>query len=288
MMRRRTILSLTAWSVASAACGGEAKESEAAAALGLAPAFEVVDRDTAQIRGGMPEGVKVLVKRMPGDPLGARLELQTAIKAARDNVDTLRVAKSTFFSFADTSGVVLRSEIDPDRLVDQNILSAFPALKAALDPKSGLGEAYGPMEVLRGVKRGDDTAWVVAHPVVDGEGKTKGLFLTGWSFRLYARVVQDAVRAKYTELAKDKDNKKTPLVYAYFAKGLGSDAKAYGEPEAPDSLADHVAKLDVVKASASADFVTSADVDGRVFGIAARKAPALGDDAAIVIVASVY
>lgn len=289
-MQRRALLTgaiagslLVAFSALSG-CDGEAKAAQAAANEGLTSAMEVVERDTAQLRSGMPEGVKVLQKRMPGDPLAARLELQNAIKAARENTDNLAIAKSTFFSFADVDGKVLRSEIDPDRLVDQNILTAYPDLKRALEPNSGLIEAYGPMEALRGVKRGEDTAWVVAHRAVDAEGKLKGLFLSGWSFRFYAGVIQNAVRAKFTEAAKTKDNKKVPVIYAYVVKG----ALAYGEPDAPETLAEHVSKLDVLKLTEAGDYSSSAVIEKRTFGFAGRRAPALGPDAAVVIVASVF
>jgi hypothetical protein len=298
MLRRHALVALavlTTGASLTVGCTDEGQASQAAASEVIDAAIEAIDRDTEQLRKGMPEGVKVLVKRMPDDPQGSRLELQTAIKSARENTDKLAVAKSTFFSFVDLDGKVLRSEIDPDRLVDQNILQAFPPLTKALDPKSGVVEAFGSMDALRGVKRGDDLAWVVAHPVVDTTGKTKGLFVSGFSFRLYAGLLQGAVRARATEKAKDKASKKVPLFYAFLVKGgtaYGGIEPAVGpqgvEVAAPDVLAEHLTKQDLAAKTASADFASTVEVEKRKFGFVARRAPALGEDAVVVVVASVF
>ncbi len=286
MIHRRTLLSLPlALPFAGGlGCTDLGKASEEAAFGAIDFGLELLRRDVDQVRKGLPEGVKVFEKRMPADPLGGRLELQTAIKAARENVDNLQFAKSTFFSFATPDGLVLRSEIDPDRLVDKNVLKAFPDLKKALEPNAGLVEAYGEMEELRGVKQGPDLAWIVAHAVTGADGAVKGLFLSGWSFRLYARVVQEGVRAKLMEATKDKENKKVPLVYTYLLKNNG----AYGDPDAPDVNAEHLVKLEVGSKSQGADFRTHLEIEKRAFGIGAKKAPELGEGAALAVVASVF
>jgi hypothetical protein len=293
-MLRRHLLALV-FALSLSACTDEGQASQAAAAEVVDAAIEVIDRDTDQLRKGMPEGVKVLAKRMPDDPQGSRLELQTAIKAARENTEKLAVAKSTFFSFADLDGKVLRSEIDPDRLVDQNVFQAFPTLSKAIDPTSGLVEAYGSMEALRGVKRGEDLAWIVAHPVLDASGKTKGVFVSGFSFRLYAGLIQGAVRARATEKAKDKPSKKVPLFYAFLVKGgtaYGGIEPAAGpqgsEVAAPDVLAEYLTKQDLAAKTASGDFAATVELEKRKFGFVARRAPALGEDAVVVVVASVF
>jgi len=286
---RRTFLTTASLSVLTlgVGCDDSAKRSEAAALAAVDAAMPLIERDTAQVRTGMPAGLPVLLKRMPDDPLGKRQELQEAIKAARGNVDDLAHAKSTFFSFASPDGVVLRSEIDPDRLVDQNIVTSYPDLAKALDPKAGLVEAYGPMDALRGVKKGDDIAWVVALGVPGaegGDGKPRGLFLTGWSMRLYARSIESQVRTKMTETSKEKGDKTVPLVYVYIVKGKG----AYGDPDSPESNGAKLVEIDVIGKTAGGDFKTHMDIDGHVFGIAARRCKAFGDDAAVAVVASVY
>lgn len=266
-------------------CADDGKASQAAAIAAVDIALGLVERDVSQVRAGMPEGAKLLATRLPGD-LGSRAEVQTAIKATREKIDNLSFAKSTFFSFASPEGVVLRSEIDPDRFVDQNAIKAFPELAKALEPNAGLAEAYGELEALRGVKKGPDLAWIVAAAVPGGEGgKPRGLFLTGWSMRLYARLLQDSTRAKLAESSKDKESKQIPLIYVYVLKGKG----AYGDPDAPDLNAEELVKLDLVgQLGAAPEVKLSKEIEKRVFGIAAKKVPQFGDDAAIAVVANVF
>lgn len=286
MLRRQSLfaLSLPFLLCGLASCSDDGKASQAIALEAVDIALGLVDRDVNQVRGGMPEGAKLLAKKLPGD-LGSRAEVQTAIKASREKIDNLAFAKSTFFSFTSPEGVVLRSEIDPDRFVDQNVLKAFPDLAKALEPKAGLVEAYGELEALRGVKRGPDVAWIVAHQVPGDDGKVRGLFVTGWSMRLYARLLQESVRSKLADNAKDKTNKQIPLVYVYVIKGKG----AYGDPDAPDLNAEELVKLNVVDELAKApEFKVSKELEKRMFGIAAKKAPQFGDDAAIAVVCNVF
>jgi hypothetical protein len=141
------------------------------------------------------------------------------------------------------------------------------------------------MDALRGVKRGPDVAWVVAMGVPGADdGKARGIYLTGWSMRLYARGLEAQVRSKMGDISKERGDKTVPLAYAYVVKGK----VAYGDPDAPDVNAEKLVELDVVAKSQGGDFKTHLEIEGRVFGVAARKCPALGDDAAIAIVASVY
>lgn len=285
MVRRQLLalaLGLPVCSLALPACSDPAKLAQGHATPSVDSALEILARDTEQVRKGMPEGAKLLGKRMPADPLGNRAELQTAIKAARENVKDLMYAKSTFFSFATTEGVVLRSEIDPDRLVDQNVLKVYPDLKKALEPNAGLVEAYGEMDALRGVKRGNDIAWVVAHAVPGADDKPQGLFLSGWSMRLYIGFVQDAIRTKLEESTKGKSDQVE--IYLFMLKGKN----AYGHPEAPDVHMEEILKMDIVSKLGSGTFTGKAELEGKTWGVVAKKAPMFGDDAAIAAIAMTY
>lgn len=269
-------------SVFSTGCSDHAKLAQEHSSDATNMALETFTRDVEQVRKGMPEGAKILGARMPADPRGNRLELQTSIKAARDNVKDLAYAKSTFFSFAGTDGVVLRSEIDPDRLVDQNVLTVFPDLKKALEPGAGLVEAYGEMDALRGVKKGNDIAWIVAHAVPGADGKPQGLFLSGWSIRLYIGFVQDAVRSKLD--TKTKDTSEKVEAYLYLVKGSG----AYGHPDAPDVHAEELLKHDLVNKVKNGDYRAKVELEDKTWGIVAKKAPQFGDDAVIAAISTIY
>ncbi len=264
-------------------CDDSGKKSEAAAVESLDIVVPLVDRDTSQVKKGVPDGVKVLAKKLPADPTGNRMELQKAIKDSRGAVDDLAFAKVTFFAFANDAGVVLRNETDPDRLVEQNVFTAFPALEKAKDPAAGMVEAFGEMEAIRGVKKGKDIAWVVAHGV-NGDGGAKGVLVTGWSMRLYVRGIEAQLVSKLTESAKAKGQNNVPVAYVFIVKGKD----AYADPDRADSLAETVAGLDVVAKTSGGDFKAIQEIDKRQFGIAARRLPAFGDDAAIVVAASVF
>ncbi len=269
-------------SVGLAGCTDKAKLAIARSSTACDEALTLFTRDVDQIRNGMAEGAKILAKRMPADPKGSSLELQTAIKAARENVKDLSYAKSTFFSFAQLDGLVLRSEIDPDRLVGQNVVSVYPTLAKAAEPPPKLVEAWGEMDALRGVKQGNDIAWIVAHAVVGADGKVLGLFLTGFSLRLYTGFVQDEVRRRVDE--KTKDQREKSELYLFVVKGK----LAYGHPDAPEVHASEIEKRDIMSKIGGGEYSDRLELEGKTWGIAAKKAPMFGDDAAVATISTIY
>jgi hypothetical protein len=287
MRRRSFVCSLAGFSLASAVgalgCDDSGKKSEAVAVECLDILVPLIDRDAAQVRKGVPEGVKLMQKKLPADPAGSVQELQKAIKDTRGAVDDLSFAKVTFFAFASPEGVVIRNETDPDRLVEQNVFKAFPGLDKAKDPKAGVVEAYGKMEAVRGVKKGEDIAWIVAQGI-EVDGQTKGVLVTGWSMRLYIRVLEQQLVAKLTEKVKEKGQNNVPVAYVFIVKGT----EAFGDPDRADELTATISKLDVLAKTGGGDFKAAQEIEKRQFGIAARRVPALGDDAAIVVAASVF
>src|SRR4051812_40193080 len=80
----------------------------------------LVKEDVEQVRRGLPQGAKKLGLLLEPDAGNNLVSLQRSIGAARSAVKDLDVAKSTFFSFADPSGIVLRSEADPDMLAGKS------------------------------------------------------------------------------------------------------------------------------------------------------------------------
>jgi hypothetical protein len=282
-MRTFTATAFVAFaSIGSIACDDTRKVSEQAAADQIARLVPLVKEDALQVRRGLPEGAKKLGGLLEPDPGNNLASLQRTIAAARASVKDLDVAKSTFFSFADPQGVVLRSEADPDMLAGKSIFAAFPALKKAADPKSGVVEAYGPMQELRGVRNGPDTAWIVAHPVKNAEGAAVGLFVTGWSFRRFAFHLQEMAKRDLTEAAEKEKKKSVPITYVFAVKG----GSAYGAPLTPDVDAQAIEGLNLLEKTKNGPFRGSVVVTGRTFGVAAQRTPELGDDAAIAIMIS--
>jgi hypothetical protein len=252
-------------------------------------AFEEVERiapilkeDVEQIRKGLPAGAAKLAEKTDADTLGNNSALQKAIAQSRAQVKELDTAKSTFFSITDATGTVLRSEADPDMLAGKSVVAAFPSLKKALDPASGVVEAFGEMVEMRGLRTGQDLAWVAVHPMKDDKG-LKGLFVTGWSFRKYAAYLDDKAR-RHLEAASLKAEKKTvPIAYVFLFKG----AKAYGSPLlSADVNAQALEGLGLLEKTAQGPYKGNIEITGRSFGVAAQRTPELGDDAAIAVLLS--
>ena len=259
----------------------DSKAAEQKAADVVAMLAPLVKEDVAQVRRGLPEGAAKLGVLLDTDP-GANLAgLQRAIQQARGGVKDLDVAKSTFFSFADPNGVVLRSEADPDLLANNKVTATFPALAKAADPGSGVVEAFGEMDQLRGYKTGPDHQWVAAHPVKDAGGVVKGMFVTGWSFRRYAAYLQEQAKRELTERAQ-KEGKQPALVYVFTVKG----AHAYGAALTPDVDVEAIQKLDVIAKTAAGPYRGTLEITGRAYGVAATRTPDLGGDAAVAAIIS--
>jgi len=271
------------------ACSDDGAAAEEQAVWTLTQVHPLVARDVGQVRDGLPRGAELMAKHIADDPGADLAELQRRIKSARANVDDLSFSKGTFFSFTEPSGTVVRSEADPDRLVEKNILDAFPGLKKALEPGAGVVEATGAMEAMRGVRTGPDISWVAAHAVGPKPGSPqgappRGLFVTGWSYRAYAFYLEEAARRALTDEARKQEKNRTPLAYVYLAHG----GEVYGAPVSPDVNSDALRKLDVATRAKDGPYKGRMDITGRVFGVAAQRAPELGGDATLVVIATVY
>jgi hypothetical protein len=268
--------------LASAACDDGRKHAEQDAADALAKLAPVLKEDVAQVRRGLPEGAVKLGAMLDPDTLTDLLRVQKAITRTRALVPDLDVAKGTFFSYADKDGKVVRSETDPDLLADKPLFPSFPALKKAADPAGGLTEAWGEMKELRGLKSGADLVWAVAAPVKDDKGQAKGLFVTGWSLRAYARRLETSATATVREAAEKAGKKNPPLVYVFVIKGK----TAYGTPLAPDVNAQAIEALDLIGKTAAGAYRGTLEITNRGFGVAGARVPELGDDVALAVLAS--
>jgi hypothetical protein len=271
-----------ALAIASQGCEDQGKASEQKAVDEVGRLLPVVKQDVDEVRKGMPEGAKKLATLLDPDPGNNLPGLQRAITGTRSAVKDLDVAKSTFFSFADTSGVVLRSEADPDLLARKSVLTAFPELKRALDPAADNVEVFGEMAEMRGVRTGPDTTWVVAHGVKDASGKLAGMFVTGWSFRRYAYRLEDQAKRDLLEVAQKNKEKKVPIVYVFALRG----SKAYGAPVTPDVNAAAIEKLDLGAKLGSGPYRGQVEITGRTFGVAAQKTPDFAPDTGIAVMMS--
>jgi hypothetical protein len=134
---------------------------------------------------------------------------------------------------------------------------------------------------LRGFETGADMQWLVGAPVQGKDGKLKGAFVTGWSLRKYANYLEEHARRHLTQSAEDPE-KPIELLYVLLVKG----DKAFSGGMTPEVNVAAVAKLDLVKQSASGTYSTKVTVEGREFVVAARRAPVLAEDVAVVVMIS--
>lgn len=264
-----------------AGCADPAKQEQMAASV-LQKIAPIADADVAQVRRGLPEGAKKLGEHIDEEPGTNLVALQRVVRGSRVNIEDLRTSKCTFFSFADTSGVVHRSETDPDNLAQKQLFTVFPGLKKALEPNAGVVEAWGDMEEMRVTKQGPEHQWVLAHAVRDKEGKTKGLFVTGWSLRRFAQHIDMAAKDELVKAVERERKVKVPLVYVFLIK----DGKAYGGPMAPDVNAHAVESLDLPTKTQNGPFRGHVQITGRTFGVAAQKAPNIGESIVLSVVVS--
>jgi hypothetical protein len=240
---------------------------------------KVAASDVEEVRRGLPLGAQQLESFFADDKAqGDAAAAKGALDRARNRTQDLRIAKSTFFVVADKNGVILRSDLEHDALAAKNLFAAFD-LKPALTGK--YVEARGSMPEAAGVRGRSDGQWAAAIPVSKG-GEVVGLYATGWSWSAYAYRLENHVRSRVKSEAKQQKLKE-PLVYVYVVV----EKEAYGAPISPDVNAKAVKESGLMgRASGEAVVDIAQEIEGRDFGIALRRVPALGPDVAIAVLRS--
>lgn len=235
--------------------------------------------DVEEVRKGLPLGAKQLESffadaAAQGDAAAAK----EALEQARSKVQDLRTAKSTFFLLADKSGSILRSDLEHDALATKNLFSAFDLKPAA---EGHYVEARGSMPEAAGVRGRSDGQWAAATPVMKGS-EVAGIYATGWSWSAYAYRLENQLRSRVKSESQQSGSKE-PLVYVYVVV----DKDAFGAPISPEVNAKAVKDSGLMgRASGTSVADTAQEIEGRDFGIALRRVPALGADVAIAVVRS--
>jgi hypothetical protein len=235
--------------------------------------------DVEEVRQGLPLGAKQLesffAQAKAGEDAAAAKE---ALELARSRIQDLRTAKSTFFLLASPQGSILRSDLEHDALAGKNLFDAFPELRAAVGKYT---ETRGSMAEAAGVRGRSDGQWAVAIPVMKGS-EVAGVYATGWSWSAYAYRLENQLRSTVKSEAAANQTKE-PLVYVYVVV----EKEAYGAPISPDVNAKAIKDSGLMgRASGEAPVDTVQEIEGREFGIALRRVPALGADVAIAVVRS--
>jgi hypothetical protein len=260
-------------------CSKTGETSRVKAHAAVEELAKAVVADVEEVRRGLPLGAKQLESFFADDKAqGDAAAAKQALETARSHVQDLRTAKSTFFLLADNSGLILRSDQEHDALASKNLFGAFD-LKAATTGK--YVEARGSMPEAAGVRGRSDGQWTAATPVLKG-AEVSGIYATGWSWSAYAYRLENQLRSRVRSEATDAGAKE-PLVYVYVVV----EKEAYGAPISPDVNAQAVKDSGLMgRANGETVVDTAREIDGRDFGIALRRVPALGPDVAIAVVRS--
>jgi len=241
----------------------------------------IVRSDVSEVRAGMPVGEHVLesLYKTPNAPRDDLERVQRSLSRARDSVQDLRVAKSTFFALVDADGTILRSDRTPDALAGKNLWTAVPEASRVMQGK--IVETRGVVAEAAAVKSRPDGQWFTLVPIVV-ENSVRGAYVTGWSWSAYAYRLETALRDELKTQAREKSTKE-PLVYVYVVVAY----KAFGAPISPEVNAAAIVRA-VSNVHLTGEQVWSAviDITGREFALSVHAVPDFGSDAAIAVLRS--
>jgi hypothetical protein len=109
-----------------------------------------------------------------------------------------------------------------------------------------------------------------------------GIYCTGWSWSAYAYRLENQLRTTVKSEAKETQSKE-PLVYVYVVV----EKEVFGAPISPDVNAKAIKESGLMGRASGESVVDAAlEIEGREFGLALRRVPALGPDVAIAVVRS--
>ncbi len=274
------VLVLAAGTLASG-CKDRGKESAARANEDTTVLAQLVVTDVGEIERGLPLGAaKFAAMFAPGasDELKDPSVVKKKLLAVRREVPDLVVAKSTFFALADEKGIALRNDLETDVMAGSNLISIFPALAPALQGQ--FVETSGGFEQTR---QHNDRDWVAAAPVKRADGSVGGLYLTGWTYRTFARHLLESRKHDLTEALRDAGlNGQMPIEYI----GIFDQDGVYMAPLTPPVDEQALATLKLSDRTANGQASGTMNVTDRDFGWSAIRAPKLGPQAGVVVLRS--
>jgi hypothetical protein len=263
------------------ACKDQAKESAARAAQNVGDLGTLVEKDLGEIERGLPEGAKRLAPLVANgaDPHQDVAGVRRALQRARRDVMDLGVAKSTFFALADANGVAIRNDLEEDVMAGQNLFTVFPALAKA---KTAYTTTTGKFPNAS-AKNGPDEDWIAGTPVKRENGDTGAVFVTGWTYRYFARHLQESLKDRLADEAKKTGNEgKIPVFYVAVFDKTG----VYSAPLTPPVDEKALADQSLVDKTAGGPAQGTLTLTDRAFGWAAVRTPGMAPDTGIVVLRS--
>jgi hypothetical protein len=272
---------LLAPAVLASGCKDAAKESAARAADDAATLGALVDKDLGEIDRGLPAGATRLASLLASgaDPKQDVAAVRHALLRVRRDVQDLDVAKSTFFALADPTGVAIRNDLEEDVMAGQNLFAIFPALsRAASTYTTTTGVFPGPAP-----KTGADEDWIAGAPVKRPDGSTGAVFVTGWTYRFFARHLQESLKDRLVEAAKASgESGKMPVFYVAVFDKTG----VFSAPLTPVVDEQALAAQGLVAKTAAGPAQGTLALTDRAFGWAAVRTAKLAPDTGVVVLRS--
>lgn len=166
-------------------------------------------------------------------------------------------------------------------MAGQNLLAAFPALAGAKDGfVTGTG-AFPTPGAKAGAPRDHD--WVAGAPVKRDDGATGAVLVTGWSYRYFARHLQEALKSRLLDQAKAAGVEgKVPVFYVAVFDRSG----VYSAPLTPPVDDQAMVDQDLASKTAAGPYQGTVTITDRAFGFAAERTPKLAPDTGIVVLRS--
>ena len=262
-------------------CKDQAKVSASRAVEDASRLATLVDKDLSEVERGLPAGAAKLAPLVAGgaDPRQDIAGVRKALLRVRREVPDLDIAKSTFFAVTDATGVAIRNDLEEDVMAGQNLFAVFPDLaKAKSAYANATGRFPGPPP-----KNGPDEDWMAGAPIKRDDGSTGAVFVTGWTYRYFARHLQESLKDQLTELVKAGQNDgKMPVFYVAVFDKTG----VYTAPLTPQVDSKALEGQDLVGRTASGPAQGTLDLDDRSFGWAAQRTPKMAPDTGVVVLRS--
>jgi hypothetical protein len=268
--------------LALASCKDSGKESATRAGEHAAFLAKTAEVDVAEIERGLPEGARRLSALFAkgSDPRQDLPGVRTALQRLRKDVMDLNRAKSTFFALADETGKVIRNDLEEDRMAGMSLASAFPEVAKAKD-KDFMTTVGAFKEALEA--KPPDKDFLATAAVKKEDGTVGALFVTGWSYRAYARRLNEALKSDLIDKARAAGNEnRVPVFYV----GIFDKSGVYMAKPAPEVNEKAMADADLVGKTASGAFTGTTTITDRTYGYGAVRVPKLGPETGIVVLRS--
>ena len=269
---------------AASGCKDQAKESAGLATRDVGELTELVGKDVDEVTRGLPEGATKVASLVAGgaDPRQDVAGVRKALMRTRRDVADLNIAKSTFFALADANGIAIRNDLEEDVMAGQNLAALFPALTKLESGAAGVVTTVGAFPNTS-TKNAPDEDWIAGVAVNRENGTAGAILVTGWSYRYFARHLQEALKGRLLEQAKAAGREgQIPVYYVavFDRKGV------YSAPTTPTVDDKALADMDLVTKTASAPYQGTTTIADRGFGVAAARTPRLAPDTGVAVLRS--